>query len=1232
LLLPLTVLFVSGALPILFCVIIANDRFQIVAKSIVLHISSDFMALFSIQLFGTFQVAVGGTPVNGFRSDKVRALLAYLAVEANRSHRRDALAGLLWPEMPETKAHDNLRLALHRLRQALSLAGAFPEQFFEITPKTIQFKCGDEALVDVLAFSRLLAESHSHRHSRTESCVACVRRRMQAAALYHGDLLQGFFVDSQPFDEWLTVQREALRFQALETLYLLAAYYEETGDFAQAQRFARWQLEMDAWREDAHRQLMRSLALAGQRSEALAQYEACARMLEENLGVEPDDETQELYQHILSGVKALPSNLELSEKTLSAAKRAMPSFLPSVPSTPLAGRQDEMAQISAFLENPRARLLTLAGPGGVGKTRLALQAAWEWRGSFPQGVCFIPLAGVDTPDLLLPAIAEGLEFASHAGEDFKAQLLNYLRGKEMLLVLDNFEHLLVAADAVIEILSQAVGVKILATSRQRLGLENEQVIELAGLDYPIAAGSGEADAEAEACSAVQLFVNSATRLGWRPAENHLPAIIRICQLVEGLPLALELAAAWTRVLLPAEIAYEIERDLGFLAASHPEVPERQRSLRVVYAASWNLLSEEERRVWQGLSVFRGGFLLDAARQIAGASPHVLVALLDKSLLRRGADGRFEIHELLRQFAAEKLIASPDECQTIGARHAAFYLEFICQRKAALEDAFCRGQRPVEFLVEIDQEIDNLRTSTNKLFGPGYSDFPGDEEIIQAYVDGLGLFYEYQGWPQEMRRLYEQALAWVETLPGQRISPALRADWFFHLGKACMGLGQITSSRTSLEQALAEWGIRMPGSPGKAAFALLTQMITQASHRLVSWFAPAHRLRASGKSDLALSHIFEQYAEISYLTGERPFSLYCALRTLNLAERLGPSPEMARASANVCLGAGIVGLHSLADVYSNQARRALHSLCDALTQAYVLQVTGIYDLTRARWQNALQSLEQAAGLYQRLGHQHQWGMCTMPRFVILHSQGKLALAQDLLQGLGDAAQSSGDLILKTWELLGQALIDLESGKTEQVIACIEASLKIHRETAYPTRVMMAYALLSIARLRQGEAWLARQAADDAIGQITRSSHTVFTSSVGFSAAADTYLRLYEQSDPGDVAERQYFLRQIRRLLEAMHLQTRAIPASQSYYWLRLGSYRWLSGAHPQAFAAWEKGLQAAERFHLLLEQGRVHLEIGRHRKPGDPDRQAHLQQACQLFEEMGAVFNLLQAQAEMNRQS
>jgi DNA-binding SARP family transcriptional activator len=257
-----------------------------------------------IQLFGTFQVSVGGIPINGFRSDKVRALLAYLASEADRPHRRDALAGLLWTDMSDVKAHDNLRLALHRLRQSLGASAA--EAHLSVTPKTIQLLVSTECTVDVAAFERLVFAQKAHLCQGRVDCSPCTRSLTQAAALYRGDLLPGFFVESQLFEEWLTVRREGLSAQVLEAQSWLEAHYEGCQDYTQAIYYARRQLEMDPWREDAQRQLMRCLALSGQRAAALVQYEACVHLLAEHVGVKPDDETQALYERIQKGMTLEP--------------------------------------------------------------------------------------------------------------------------------------------------------------------------------------------------------------------------------------------------------------------------------------------------------------------------------------------------------------------------------------------------------------------------------------------------------------------------------------------------------------------------------------------------------------------------------------------------------------------------------------------------------------------------------------------------------------------------------------------------------------------------------------------------------------------------------------------------------------------------------------------------------------------------------------------------------------
>ena len=256
------------------------------------------MARLSLSLLGPLRIALDGQPAPNFAYAKARALLAYLAVEAGRPHHRDALVGLLWPELPDATARTNLRQALANLRQAIGDAAATPP-FLLITRDTVQFNLRSDHELDVAAFTALLAACETHAHRRLERCRSCGARMAQALALYRGDFLAEFTLDgAAPFEEWQLRQRERLHQRALDALVHLADYHERRGALAQARRYARRQIELDPWREEAYRQLMRLLARAGQRSAALAQYETCRRFLERDLGVQPEAETTALYKEI----------------------------------------------------------------------------------------------------------------------------------------------------------------------------------------------------------------------------------------------------------------------------------------------------------------------------------------------------------------------------------------------------------------------------------------------------------------------------------------------------------------------------------------------------------------------------------------------------------------------------------------------------------------------------------------------------------------------------------------------------------------------------------------------------------------------------------------------------------------------------------------------------------------------------------------------------------------------
>jgi len=410
---------------------------------------------------------------------------------------------------------------------------------------------------------------------------------------------------------------------------------------------------------------------------------------------------------------------------LPTEMRASRHNLPVQP-TPIVGRVTELAKLNTLLVEPDVRLVTILGPGGMGKTRLALELASAQLPRFERGVYFVELAPLQAANSMVAAIAQAVNFPLDGGQDTRTpqqQLLDYLREKQMMLVLDNFEHLLEGASLVSDILGAAPQVKIVVTSRAKLNLQSEHLFQLEGMDLPQA--DTEPPAVVTQSSAVALFLQSAGRLqpGFELADDDAPAVAQICRLVQGMPLGIILAAAWIELLSPAEIAAEINRSLDFLESDLRDVPERHRSIRAVFDYSWQLLSPREQEIFQTLSVFRGGFSREAAQAVTGASLRDLMALNQKSLLYRAPTGRYELHELLHQYAAGQLAQHPAAGEAVHNAHCAYY---ACMMQQWITDLIGKEA--------IDAEQENL------LIAWDWAVAHGQVEPIGQLVDGLGWIY------------------------------------------------------------------------------------------------------------------------------------------------------------------------------------------------------------------------------------------------------------------------------------------------------------------------------------------------------------------------------------------------------------------------------------------------------------------------------------------------------------
>ncbi|NTW01658.1 MAG: hypothetical protein HGA19_10140, partial [Oscillochloris sp.] len=690
---------------------------------------ADSTPVLRIHLLGELRISINGVSVTDVATRKAEALLLYLACNP-RTHRRELLSELLWDDLSPERAGGNLRLVLNQLRPHFA-------PFLDITRNSVAIRDGVYWL-DLNALQHGLAGD--------ADAVA------SALELYQGDFLQGFHLrDARGFSEWQQTQAEHWRRVALDGMRRLAEHHAIRGSYNKGLNWARRLLAIDPLDEAAHRQVMVLLARSDQRHEAARQYQICTEALQAELGIAPEEATTALYQRILA------TQGQRWHTQLPRPGR-------------LIGRAAETTRLYEWLAGAGSRLLTITGAGGSGKTQLALTVGWrvasELAWPFADGVYYLALVApelemhIDVYGVLMGIVqAFGLTLSGRI--PLAEQVERYLALRELLLIIDNGE--LLAHDARLllgNLLHEAPALRVLVPSRERLQLREEQVLAINGLSYPRLSARATAD-EPDCTASMQLAGYPAVQLLLRNADlGHdvamldafaaadRRAISQICQMVHGLPLAIELAAPWLNLRSPRELAQDLAATIDILRSDAPDLPERHRSIRAVFEGSWRLLPVPEALALARLGVFPASFTAKAAATIAGAGLPTLAALHDKSLvqtLKVQPETRYMLHPLLQRFALEKLQTQPQVEMATRTSHAHYYAAFAQAREGLLN-----GALGMEAMSDLEREIDNLRAGWR--WATAHQDIP----TLGRYSIPLHDFCAVRGWEIDGRELFAPA--------------------------------------------------------------------------------------------------------------------------------------------------------------------------------------------------------------------------------------------------------------------------------------------------------------------------------------------------------------------------------------------------------------------------------------------------------------------------------------------
>ncbi len=600
--------------------------------------------MLEINTLSSPEIVVGNEKVVKFITRKALALVVYLAVNPG-TRSREELADLLWSDQSQESAARNLRVVLSDIRKKIG-------NYLSIDRHSVSLSAVGDIWVDVNQLSDAL---------QTKDLDLAI-------SLYKGDFLESFYLKgARRFENWQVIEREKIRLELIDGLSEQIQSLLKAGRSKEAIKYLILLTTLEPLMESAHRQLMQAYFENGEIPLALRQFEICRQTLSEELSVTPTEKTLTLYSYIVGH--------QSSKEHGSRIPHNLPNF-----TTPFIGQNGKIRELVEILSNPDLRHLSLSGPGGYGKSRLAIHLAKKVMRRFPDGAFWVPLGSLEKSSELPQAVAESIGFIYHGEKDIKSDLLDHLRSKRMLLIFDNFEHLLQGASLVSEIQTASQFVKVISTSRQRLNLKGETVYLVGGMDVPVDDGLEFEKISPKRFDSLQLFIKAALRStpSFSPKNEDLETIARICRLVDGMPLAIELAAGWVPVLPLVEIEREIKKGFEFLAGELRDVEERHQSLQAVAEGSWSLLTEAEESVFKRLSVLKGPFSRRAAQEFTGAKMVDLLSLSNKSFLQKDSEGLLRIHEWLRGYGERELGKSEVELSETKASFSGHYISYLSE--------------------------------------------------------------------------------------------------------------------------------------------------------------------------------------------------------------------------------------------------------------------------------------------------------------------------------------------------------------------------------------------------------------------------------------------------------------------------------------------------------------------------------------------------------------------------